>query len=358
MTSSRFSHVMGTAAVLAAALVMVAGCGSSSGAGRSAAGAAGSASPVLTRIALAPDPVWEAMHSSGVIEAWEASGNVRVEAANPFDPFSAFAGGHADMVLVNALELPRFVEQSEREPVIVAKVTTDRSFLAVNRTSSVDDLDDLIEVRIAIDSSMTSTLLWGVISDSLHGLDFRLDSADFELVVVDASSVVDLVLRGDVDACICVPDFSAAALAERRLKPLYGGRSAAEIYAEDVVGDAARRPVADVLVVDARWHSQNPGAVESLLGMWDEGLRAWHSNRERYLDENPHLLSLQTDEEISWMTEYLREHDWVSVSAHLTSDDQASYSEVFARLQQLGLLEADAKEPEMQITEAAAGSGA
>lgn len=357
MTSSRLSHLLGATAISAAALLVATGCGSSSDAGRSATEAAGSASPVLTRIALAPDPVWEGMNNSGIIEAWEESGNVRVEASNPFDPFSAFVGGHADMVLVNALELPRVVEQSEREPVIVAKVATDRSFLAVNRTSSVNDFDDLIEARIAIDSSMTSTLLWGVISESLHGLDFRLDGADFDLVVVDATRVVDLVLRGDVDACICVPDFSAAALAERRLKPLYGGRSAAEIYAEDVVGDPARRPVADVLVVDAQWYSQNPGAVESLLGMWDEGLRAWHSDRERYLEEYPHLLSIQTDEEISWMTEYLRARDWVSASAYLTSDDQAAYSEIFARLQRLGLLTADAEEPEMKIT-AAARSGA
>ena len=33
-------------------------------------------------------------------------------------------------MVINALEVPQFVEQSDREPVIVGRFTTDRSFLA------------------------------------------------------------------------------------------------------------------------------------------------------------------------------------------------------------------------------------
>ena len=159
-----------------------------------------------------------------------------IDASSPFDQFSAFAGGHADVVVINALEVPQFVEQSDRDPVVVGRFTTDRSFLAVKRTSNAETLEDLIEARITVDSALGSALLWGVIADALHDLDFRVDSPDFDLVVVESASVSDLVMRGDVDACICLPDFSVSDLADGRLRPLYGGKSAAEIYAGEVMG--------------------------------------------------------------------------------------------------------------------------
>lgn len=310
--------------------------------------------PVRIRLALAPDPVWQWLKDSGTVAEWEASHNVRIEASSPFDQFSAFAGGHADVVVINSLEVPQFVEQSDREPVIVGRLHTDRSFLAVRRTSRASTLDDLVEARITVDSTLGSALLWGVIADSLHGLEFRVDSPDFDLVVVESASVSDLVMRGDVDACICLPDFSVSGLAEGRLRPLYGGRSAAEIYAADVMGDPGALPVAEAFVADRRWVAQNREAVEALLGLWDVGLKNWAAQKELLIAGYPHLLSVQTDEEIAWVTEYVQTHDWVLPSVYLTPQDAELQSGIFARLQDLGLVPADAREPELDLSFSAA----
>ena len=62
-------------------------------------------------------------------------------------------------------------------------------------------------------------------------------------------------------------------LASGRLRPLYDGRSAAEIYATDVIGDPATLPLADAFVVDKDWHTQNPEAVDALLALVGEGPR-------------------------------------------------------------------------------------
>ena len=342
-------------ALLAAAAVIAASCGgggSSTTVAPAAAQEAGSqpSEPVRVRLALAPDPVWEWLEDSGTVDEWEAARNIRIEASSPFDQFSAFAGGHADVVVINALEVPQFVEQSDRDPVVVGRFTTDRSFLAVKRTSNAETLEDLIEARITVDSALGSALLWGIIADALHDLDFRVDSPDFDLVVVESASVSDLVMRGDVDACICLPDFSVSDLADGRLRPLYGGKSAAEIYAGDVMGEPGALPVADAFIVDKQWLAQNRDAVEALLGLWDVGLQNWALQKQQLVADYPHLLSVQSDEDIAWMTDYVKTHDWVLPSVYLTQEDSEIQTGIFARMQSLGLVPDDAREPELDLS--------
>ena len=286
-------------ALVVAAALLAASCGSSGGSTTVTADAGAPAQelspptsdPVRIRLALAPDPVWEWLKDSGTVAQWEAARNIRIEASSPFDQFSAFAGGHADMVVINALEVPQFVEQSDRDPVVVGRFTTDRSFLAVRRTSNAETLDDLVEARITVDSALGSALLWGIIADAIHGLEFRVDSPDFDLVVVESASVADLVMRGDVEACICLPDFSVSDLADGRLRPLYGGKSAAEIYADDVMGEPGALPIAEALIADRQWLAENRDAVEALLGLWDVGLQNWASQKEALIASYPRTSS-------------------------------------------------------------------
>ena len=355
MSASRSAKVPAAAAALAVAVLLAACGGATTTTVAPAAEAlpqpAGAESePVRIRLALALDPVWEWLKGSGTVAEWEAARNIRIEASSPFDQFSAFAGGHADIVVINALEVPQFVAQSDREPVIVGRLTSDRSFLAVRRTSSAKTLDDLVETRITVDSALGSALLWSIIADAMHGLEFRVDSPDFDLVVVESASVTDLVMRGDADACICLPEFSVSDLSDGLLRPLYGGRSAAEIFARDVLDNPEALPVADVFVADKQWLAQNRDAVDALLGMWEVGLQHWASDKEQIIADYPHLFSVQTDEEIAWMTDYVRTHDWVSPSVYLTEEDSTVHDVIFARMRLRGLIPDDADEPELDMS--------
>ncbi|MYH51784.1 MAG: hypothetical protein F4139_02415 [Gemmatimonadetes bacterium] len=100
---------------LVAAAALVAACGGDGGGSAAVTAspdaleqAAGSqlSEPVRIRLALAPDPIWEWLKDSGTVMQWEAANNIRIEASSPFDQFAAFAGGHADMVVINALTCP------------------------------------------------------------------------------------------------------------------------------------------------------------------------------------------------------------------------------------------------------------
>ena len=315
--------------------------------------------PSRVRLALAPDPLWQWLEDSGTVAAWERSRNIRIEVTFPFDQFAAFAGGHADVVVINALDVPKFVEQPERDPVIIGKYTQDRSILAVRRTSRAENLEDLVERRIAVESSLASTLLWGLIAEARYGLDFRPGSADFDLVNVEPAGIADLVMRGDVDACICTPDFSVPYLASGRLRPLYGGASAAEIYAADGSDDPAESPItdapgglpiADAFVVDKEWHTRHPEAVDALLGLWEQGLEAWKLHKAQIIADYPHHFSVESDQEIAWMTDYVGRHDWIVGSVYISDEDSATHTRTFARMHNLGLLPTDAVEPEIDLS--------
>ena len=363
MTTDGRARRVALATALVAALV-AAGCAGDGGGGvsnvatattvagvGSAPEPAATAEPTVIRLALAPDPVWQWLEDSGTRAAWEQAHNIRIEASNAFDQFAAFAGGHADVVVINVLDVPKFVEQPERDPVIIGKYTTDRSILAVRRTSRAENLEDLVERRIAVESSLASTLLWGLIAETRYGLDFSQGSPDFDLVTVEPASVADLVMRGDVDACICTPDFSVPFLAGGRMRALYDGRSAAELYLADLLDGAELGTIADAFVADKAWYDANREAVDALLGLWEEGVAAWKQDRAQIVADYPHHFSVESDAEIAWLTDYVEAHDWIVSSVYITDQEAETHKFAFYRLRDLGLVPEDAVAPEINIVD-------
>ena len=362
MKTDRRARNVALATVCAAAVVASACAGGGGGgvsnvatgttvAGVGSAPEPAATAPTVIRLALAPDPVWQWLEDSGTRAAWEQAHNIRVEASNAFDQFAAFAGGHADVVVINVLDVPKFVEQPERDPVIIGKYTTDRSILAVRRTSRAESLEDLVERRIAVESSLASTLLWGLIAETRYGLDFSQGSPDFDLVTVEPASVADLVMRGDVDACICTPDFSVPFLAGGRMRALYDGRSAAEIYLAGLLGGRELGTIADAFVADKAWYDANREAVDALLGLWEEGVAAWKQNMAQIVADYPHHFSVESDAEVAWLTDYVAEHDWIVPSVYITDQEAETHKFAFFRLRDIGLVPEDAVTPEINIVD-------
>jgi len=149
----------------------------------------------------------------------------------------------------------------------------------------------------------------------------------------------------------CLRDYvHVSDLADGRLRPLYGGRSAAQIYAENVLGESGAKPVAEAFVADRQWLDSNRDAVDALLGLWEVGLQNWTLQKEAILPSYPHLLSVQTDAEIAWVVDYVRSNDWVLPSVYLTQEDSEIQTGIFARMQSLGLLPDNAREPELDLS--------
>lgn len=348
------------AAALAALGVIAAACGGSAATGPTAAapadGPAAAAGAVL-RLAIPPDPLWDWLNDSGALTEWEQANGVRIDADQPFDQFGAFAGDHADIVVINAMDVPNIEQQSRREAVIVGKYTFDRSFIGVRRYSSAETLADLGGMRIAVYSEVESTLLWGVIADGLHDLQLRLGDGDFDLVLAEPARLADLVMRGDVDACICLPDLSVSYLADRELKALYEGRPAARVYAEEMAADpAAGRTIGDAFVADKAWYEQNAEVVESFLSLWSGALVEWQQDRSARVYNYQHHFSVQGDEEVGWLASYIADNDWIVPSPYVSADEANSLADTFSRMKGADLIDQDTAEPEV-IVSSAPGSG-
>ena len=308
------------------------------------------------RLALPSDPIWEWLKDSGRLSEWENRHDVSIEVSHPFDLFSPFAGGHADIVVINALDVTRLADHSDRAPIIIGKYTIDYSILAVQRTSRAETLPDLAagalsnraEGKIAVANSTGSTLLWGLIANELYDLDFNIGSEHFNLVVVEPASIPDLVTRSDVSGCICEPDFTASYLANDKLKILYDGRPASVIYADEVIGDPAALPVGHVFVADAEWYSLHKDEAYALLDLWDEGLKYWNQNKSEIIATYPHMFSVESEEEIAWLIEYAQNYDWVFPTTRLSTDDWNTYTALFKRMQAIELISTSTAVPRME----------
>ena len=340
-------------AALFAVISVLASCG---GAGGGSSQPAGDTPPdnsqeaAVIRLAVRPNPLWNWLKSSGTLPEWERSWNISVVENTLSNHFGVFAGGHADVVIMNAMDVADIVLQSERDAVILGKLTYDRSFLGVHRHSQVTSLEDLLGMKIAVNSSVESTRLWGVLARELYGMDLREGGRDFELEFVNSTVVADLVVRGQVDACICLPDASASFLLSGDLKPLYDGRSAADIYSDEVSDSASALPLDEVFVVDRNWFEANQRSVDFLLSLWEEALNEWKLNKARIITNYPTLFSIEGDEQISWMVGYIDQNDWIVPSVYVGRDDEATNSEIFSRMQEAELVAPNAVNPEFDLS--------
>jgi len=312
-----------------------------------------SGNPTVIKMALTPDSVWQWLESSGTVAATEGTHNIRIEASKPFDQFAAFAGGHVDVVVINAMDVPQFLEQSDREPVIVGKLGYDRSFIGVHRSNRVETLGELVDGTIAVEGSLGSTLLWGLIAHDVYGLDLRVGSDDFALFIAEPASLAGLVSNGEVDACICLPDFSVEYLADGELVPLYGRQSGSAVYGWMWANEPDTKVIGDALVVDKQWLAANRDAVAALLELWDTGLHHWAADRAGVVTEWPALLSLDGQAQIDWMIDFLSTHDWMAHSVYLTETDAELHDQTFERMRRFGLLSESTPIPELDLAFAA-----
>ncbi|MXW60232.1 MAG: phosphate/phosphite/phosphonate ABC transporter substrate-binding protein [Acidimicrobiaceae bacterium] len=336
------------AAIAAALACLAAACGGGA-APRSGSGddTADGDAAVVVRFALAPTATWNWLVDSGELEAWENRHGVRVEASNPYAPFTAFVSGHADIVLVPALDVPSFADSGERTPVVVGKHSTDRSVVLTRRTTQADDLSDVVEERIAVRNELGSTLLWGLIAAQAHSLELRDGSGDFDFVV-SSFDVADVVERGEAAACICFPDQSVAELSTGMLHTLYGGQSAGQMYTHLAgLGDA--EPLDEVLVAEAGWLAENPGLADAFLDLWQRGLDAWNRDPRSVIGQYPQMFSVESDEQIAWLADYVSGRNWAAESVRITEAERDQYLRSLGRLRDLGLIDADLGDPGVAV---------
>ncbi|MGB3482313.1 MAG: ABC transporter substrate-binding protein [Mycobacterium sp.] len=333
-----------TVAVALAATVVTSGC---------AAGLGGPASSRAARdgeirFTFAPDPIWDYMNDTGLVDQWQDDTGYTIETSATWDEFGLFAGGHADIISTASFEVPYLEEQTQRETVIIGRYNAERSRILVRADDPAQTVEDLRGKRIGVFTTVSGTLVWGALIKQMH--DMTLLDGDFKIVVADIQNLSNLLARGEIDACICYPDLSARELRDGSVRPLYDGRSSADLFAE-LNAPGHDGPMGNVFVARKEWVDAHPDEVSAFLDLWSRGLDEWQDHRDEMIERYPQHFAVATPEDIEFMKQYVGEHDWVVDEVRFDqrwADDESS---IFDLMRSTGIIGDDIGDPQFLPTD-------
>jgi len=294
----------------------------------------------VIRFAFAPDPVWDYLIDSGIREEMETAANVAILDSATWNEVGVYAGGNADIMSVGDFEVPTIEQEFGIPSVVFGKYNIDRSIVVASPDHpEYTTLADCEGGTVAVWDTLSSTTIWGVLANELHGLDFRVGGGDFELVVVDITNTAAQAASGDTDCALVLPDFSIPILLNEEVNVLYDGRTSADMYAEVVGKPGHEGPMINIFLAREDWYDTHPEEVDFFLALWDRGVKEWAANRDQIIADYPQHFAAEGDEQVAWMQEYLSEHDWFAKGIYLTEEWVESESELFTLLDNAGLSE-------------------
>lgn len=303
----------------------------------------------IIRFTFAPDPVWDYLQDSGIKEEMEKESSVRILAAPTWDEFGIYAGGHADIVSVGSFEVPLLEVESKRKAVVFGKYNMTRAVLATAADNPYQTLADIPKgSKIAIYNTVGPTLLWGVIVNNMHDLDYRSDGGDYDLVLADITNTAQLAANHEVEAAQILPDFSVPQLMGGHVKILYGGRTGPDLIGE-IVGGRYEGPMTNIFMAREEWYDEHIKEVDFFLKLWQRGLDEWQANKDLIIESYPQHFAVQTAEEIKFMKDYLNAHDWFAKDVYLTQVWIDKETRLFDLMRQAGFMGKDEENPRFEV---------
>lgn len=333
-------------ALLLALPVAVVGCGSTEA---SPGGGGDAGDDGVVRFTFAPDPVWDWMTDQGIVAEMEEERGMRIIASSTWDEFGIFAGGHADVVSTASYEIPVLEEQTQQDTVTIGKYNKDRSVIIARADNPATTLEDLQGEDISVFTAVSATLVWGAYARQMHDVDFRTGGGDYNLVVADPQNQASLVERGEVAACVCLPEFAAPGLRSGELKVLYDGKASSDIYA-DLVEAGHEGPMINVFLARKDWFDAHPEEAQFFLDVWQRGLQEWEQNQAEIIATYPQHFAVEDPADIEFVKEYVSEHDWFVDSIYVDEQWAEGEQKIYELLKSTGFMEEDQDEPEFATT--------
>jgi ABC-type nitrate/sulfonate/bicarbonate transport system substrate-binding protein len=340
--------------MLSAFMLLIAACG---GAGETEGGEDGAAeggtaeaedADGVIRMVLAPDPVWDWLTDQGIREEMEQEAEMQILDSSTWDEFGVYAGGHADVVSAAAYEVPELEEATGIPTTVFGKYNADRSVLAVRADSDYQDLCDLEGQTVVSLSAVSVTIMWGIYAKDQCDLDLSAEGGDFDLVVTDIQQMAGLVASGEAEACLCMPDFSIPQLRNGELKPLYDGRSASQIFADDY-GNGHRGPQTNVFLAPTAWVERNPEEAAFLLSVWERGIQEWQQHRDEIIETYPQHFAAEDPEDIAFIQDWLdNTYDWFEDTVYIDDAWVEGETQIFDLMKENGYLPEDAEPPNFE----------
>jgi ABC-type nitrate/sulfonate/bicarbonate transport system substrate-binding protein len=342
------------AAVVAALLVAVTALGVGACADDDDDSGGGESADGVIRLTFAPDPVWRWLTDQGIREKMEQEAEIQILDSATWDEFGIYAGGNADIVSVGSFEVPDIVEKSGIDSVIIGKYNIARAVIGVPEDSDAQTLSDLEGGSISTFTTVSDALLWGALGKQLEDVDLNPDDSDIEMVVADVQNMGPLAAEGEVDACICLPDFAIEQFRTGELRMLYDGKSDAQMFQDEVL-PGHEGPMINIFLVRKDFYENNPEEVEFFLELWQRGLDEWKKHKDEIIEAYPQDFAAQSDEDLEWIKDFLDENNWFTDSVYMDEKWIEEEKQVFELLRETGFMPEDVEDPEFADIQPPAG---
>lgn len=304
----------------------------------------------VIRFTFAPDPIWDYMNETGIVEEWQHDTGYEIETSATWDEFGLFAGGHADIISTASFEVPYLEEQTQRETVIIGRYNAERSRILVRADDPAQSVEDLRGKRLGVFTTVSGTLVWSALLKHMHDLNLVGSDSDFRVVVADIQNLSNLLARGEIDACICYPDLSARELRQGSVRALYDGKSSADLFGE-LIAPGHDGPMGNVFVARRDWVEEHPREVSAFLDLWTRGLAEWQGHRDEMIERYPQHFAVETPEDIEFMKAYVAQHDWVVDEVRFDEHWATDESSIFDLMRATGVIGDDVANPRFLPTE-------
>jgi ABC-type nitrate/sulfonate/bicarbonate transport system substrate-binding protein len=304
--------------------------------------------PNVIRLTLAPDPVWDWLKDQGIRQEMEQAAGMTVIDSSTWDEFGIFAGGHADVISTASYEIPLLEKQTGATTTTFGKYNIDRSVIVTRADSPYQTLEDLKGKDISVYSAVSTTIMWGAYVKKMYGLDFRTGGGDYNLIVSDPQEQADLVVNGDCEAAIALPEFFVEPLRTGKLKIIYDGKTNEEMFS-DLVVPGSDHPMINIFLAHKEWVDARPKEAAFFLSLWERGLQEWRDHRDEIIATYPQHFAVESPEDIAWIQDYLNKKDWFTDSVYMPQTWIDTELKLFPFLKENGMMAQDAAVPYYQV---------
>jgi ABC-type nitrate/sulfonate/bicarbonate transport system substrate-binding protein len=290
---------------LSAAALVIAGCGGGDE-------AAGDGEREVIRFAFAPDPVWDYLIDTGTMAEWEEEYNLTIETSESWDEFAYFAGGHGDIVSMGTHELPVLEAETGIKVVAFGAYNHQRVPMYTRAEDGYNTIADVpLGSRTCMSSSVSNTIVWSIIANELHGLNYRVGEGDFDIAVQDHFVMPELVDRGECIVAAAIPEAAVPLLRSGELEVMYDGRSPWLVYQEDICQCDHRGIMSNLFVATESWYDEHPEQAKAFLDLWQRGIDLWQRDKAEIIAAYPQHFSVESQEDIDYMIEFMEgPNDW------------------------------------------------
>lgn len=307
-------------ALLIGLAIVTAACGGEAGGDGGDAGNGGGAE--IIRFAFAPDPVWDYLQDTGTLAQWEEDNNLRIVTSTTWDEFTYFAGGHGDIVSMGTHELTVLEAETDIEVVAFGAYNHQRVPLFTRAEDNYQTLADVpAGSTICASSSVSNTIVWSVIADQLHGLNYRVGEGDFNMVVQDHFVMPELLTRGECEVAAFIPEAGIPLLRTGEIVQMYDGAQPWQIYRDDICECEHNGIISNLMVATADWYDAHPDEAAAFLELWETGIQLWEENKAEIIGLYPQHFAVEDQEDIYFLIEYMSgTNDWFVDTVYLDED--------------------------------------